>query len=113
MNHLAKKNLLGFILCIVLTLMAYDTVASGLIHDSLAVFLIVAMAVIQALVQLVFFLDLGEKKEQWNLLSFISTIGLIAILVAGTLIIMYNLNHYHTSPQDEANFILHDEGIKK
>lgn len=55
---------------------------------------LVALAVLQLLVQLYFFLHLGdEKKPRWNSMALYFAVMVVAILVGGTLWIMNNLSH--------------------
>ena len=52
------------------------------------------LAIAQLLVQVICFLRLNNSKEgKWELMPFIFTILIVAILVSGTLWIMYNLNY--------------------
>ena len=90
-----KSYIIGFILSIILTVIPYKIVVDGLLDSDLqTIIAITIFALGQFLVQVIFFLHLGdEAKPRWNLLAFIFTIIVIAILVAGSLWIMYNLNY--------------------
>jgi cytochrome o ubiquinol oxidase operon protein cyoD len=100
----------GFILSIALTLTAYFVTVNRLLTGWDFMLVVVGLAFIQFLVQLIFFLHLNqEKKPRWNFMVFVSTIGLILIVIIGSLVIMQNLN-YHM-PTDEE--IMHDEAIIK
>ena len=60
----------------------------GLVRDSF-----VGMALLQILVQLVYFLHMNSSSEgSWNLIAFIFTVLIVAILVVGSLWIMFHLN---------------------
>ncbi len=92
--------LTGFILSLTLTLAAYFIVtahvASGHVflthHFVMIAALILALA--QLIVQMIFFLHLHEETgPRWNLAIFISTIGLVLIIVVGSLWIMNHLNY--------------------
>ena len=105
-----KSYALGFVLSILLTLAAYFLVVNHLITGSMLVFTILALAVIQLWVQLILFLHVGQESgPHWKLAAWISTAGLILIVVIGSLWIMNNLS-YHM-PTDEE--IFQDEGIHK
>lgn len=85
---------------IILTLAAYflvvQNVGSGseLLSRSALVFTIVALAIVQLAVQLVFFLHLGKgSKPHWNLIVFAYAALLIVAIVAGSLWVMYHLNY--------------------
>jgi plastocyanin len=61
----------------------------------------------------VFFLHLGrEKKPRWNLLFLISTIGIILVVVVGSIWIMNHL-HYNMSATDVTNKVASGEGVYK
>lgn len=90
-----KSYIIGFILSIILTLIPYWLVVN---HWSpkreVTIIAIMVFAVLQLLIQLVFFLHLGsESKPRWNLMAFLFTILVVAILVVGSIWIMYNLDY--------------------
>jgi cytochrome o ubiquinol oxidase operon protein cyoD len=108
-----KNYIFGFIISIALTLTAFGLVINRLLSGQVLVLVICGLAVIQVCVQLIFFLHLDQEKgSPWNLSAFLATVGLILVLVVGSLWIMNNLN-YHMSPSDMNNYIIHDEGIQK
>jgi cytochrome o ubiquinol oxidase subunit IV len=89
-----SSYLIGFILCIVLTLIPFFLVA----HHSLPVaglyVMLTVFAIAQLYVQVVFFLRLNASpKGRWNLMSFFFAMMIVLILVLGSLWIMYNLNY--------------------
>lgn len=85
---------IGFIMAVGLTLMAYLTVTQQLFTGNTAVLILMGLAVIQFAVQLVFFLHLGqEHKPRWNLAAFLFTLLVLMVIVFGSLWIMYNLNY--------------------
>lgn len=105
----------GFILSIVLTLLAYALVVHHLLNNWTLVFVLVGLAVTQLAVQLIFFLHLSdESKPRWNLLVFLFMVVVLTIFVFGTLWIMNNLNYNHNyrSPQDTNTYIIKDEGVQ-
>jgi cytochrome o ubiquinol oxidase operon protein cyoD len=82
----------GFLLCIGLTLLSFFLTFENLLAGWPLILVIAALALIQAAVQLHFFLHLGdEAKPQWNLFSFLFMLVIAFILVAGSLWIMFNL----------------------
>src|SRR4051812_10717480 len=97
--------LTGFLLSVILTLVAYIPVV---IHintqhkfpsHTVIIPVILAFAVLQLFVQLVYFLHLGvDARNRWSLLFFISTVLIILIIVIGSIWIMANLN-YNMLPQ--------------
>lgn len=90
----------GYVLSVVLTLVAYVAVTHNwLVHAPLMV-LLVALALLQFLVQLFFFLHLGqENRPRWKLLVLILMIIIVSILVFGSLWITNNLNRRMTTKQ--------------
>jgi cytochrome o ubiquinol oxidase operon protein cyoD len=84
---------IGFLLSVGLTLIAF-LIAPSL--GSFAVPCIVATALTQLGVQLVFFLHLGREQDaEWSVGIFSFAAVIIGILVIGTLWIMHNLAHLH------------------
>jgi len=84
---------IGFGLSILLTLMSFGAVMTGLLPHGLATACIVALCIAQLVVQLVFFLHLGSAPGQRsNTGIFACTALLIAIIVAGSLWVTHNAN---------------------
>ena len=105
-----KQYILGFILSVLLTLAAFVIVTKNLLNGWDLALVLVGLALIQLWVQLIFFLHLDrEKASRWNLTIFLSTAGVVLILVAGSLWIMNNLN-YHMPTDAE---IIRDEGMQR
>jgi cytochrome o ubiquinol oxidase operon protein cyoD len=89
-----KSYIIGFILSIALTLIPYAIVVHHMLTGDALVIAVILLAVAQLFVQLVFFLHLSAAPEQrWNLLTFAFTVLILAILVIGSLWIMWNLNY--------------------
>ncbi len=104
---------IGFVISIILTLVAYFIVVEKYLPGRTLLATLVALAITQLLVQLIFFLHLGrESKPRWNLTVLLYAVLLVVILVVGTLWIMANLN-YHMGPQEVEEYLLQDEGINK
>lgn len=87
-----KTYISGFVLSVIITVTAFLVVGFH-IFPPVGLYLSVAiLALLQFYVQLVFFLHLStDSKARWNLISFIFTLIVVIILVAGTLWIMFNL----------------------
>lgn len=83
----------GFGLAVVLTLIAYLLVVNHWLSGVALLGTIIGLAVVQLLVQLVFFLHLGKKGSRWNLTAFFFMLIILFIVVGGSLWIMYNLNY--------------------
>lgn len=96
-----KKTLfsyiLGFILSILLTLLAFVLVQHHLVPDSQLGIILMSLAIIQFIAQSLCFLRLNSSKEGlWSLLPFLFIILIIFIIVAGSLWVMQNLNYNMT-----------------
>lgn len=101
----------GFVLSLIFTLIPYYLVVNKSLHGDTLLATIIGFAVLQLVIQVVFFLHLGrEKKPRWNLLFLISTIGLILVVVVASIWIMHHL-HYNMMPEDVTNKIANDEGV--
>ncbi|TXH60333.1 MAG: cytochrome o ubiquinol oxidase subunit IV [Bacteroidia bacterium] len=86
--------LVGFILSIVFTLIPYIVVKDHLLSGVFPIIIVVLSAILQLLVQLIFFLHLSlAPNQRWNLLTFVFTLLILGILVIGSLWIMYNLDY--------------------
>lgn len=85
----------GFLLSIGLTLLANFAVTEHWWSHGWLVFAVLALAVVQFAVQLLFFLHIGrERRPRWKLLMLVLAIIFVLIVVLGSIWIMYNLNHY-------------------
>lgn len=89
-----KSYLIGFILSIILTVIPFGMVMQGSASESTLISVLVICAVVQIVVHLVYFLHLNTSSEQqWNLIAFVFAVMIIAILVVGSLWIMWYLNY--------------------
>jgi cytochrome o ubiquinol oxidase operon protein cyoD len=105
-----KSYLTGFILSIILTLIAYFAVVN---HVPNALIIILTLAIVQLLVQLIFFLHVTKGSDRvWNTVVLFSTVGIVLILVLGSIWIMGHLN-YNMMPEQMEKSIIQDEGIHK
>lgn len=99
------KYIIGFVLSLVLTLLAYGIVVGGTSAPWLLPALGV-LAIVQMLVQLTFFLHLGEEaRPRWKIISFLFMASALSIIVAGSIWIMSNLNYnmmYMTADEKES-----------
>lgn len=89
-----KSYLIGFLLSILLTLIAYFMVVEHVFTNRVLMYTIVGLGVIQMLIQLFFFLHLGqEPKPYWNGQLFLFMLTILVILVIGSIWIMHNLSY--------------------
>lgn len=102
----------GFILSIILTLAAYFLVVQSIFSGVALVIAITVLALVQLLVQLIFFLHLGrESKPRWNLMAFLFMILVVLIIGVGSIWIMYNLD-YNMMPAHETDQHMKHESEK-
>lgn len=94
-SRLAMRSYVaGFVLSIILTIIPYFMVVNHMFGKTNLVYLAVGFAVAQLLIQVIFFLHLHKKsKPHWNLIVFIFTFLIVAILVVGSLWVMVSLNY--------------------
>lgn len=89
-----RGYLIGFALSAVLTAVPFWLVMTGALasaHAAAAV--IVALAFVQIIVHTLFFLHVNTRVEGgWTLMALMFTIVMVAIVISGSLWIMYHLN---------------------
>ena len=89
-----KAYLWGFLLSLVLTLMAYGLVVRRLLTGPSLLMAIMGLGLLQNVVQLHFFFHMGsEPKPRWNLMMFLFMALILVVIVFGSLWIMYSLNY--------------------
>ncbi|MBZ9758875.1 cytochrome o ubiquinol oxidase subunit IV [Mesorhizobium sp. ESP6-5] len=89
-----RSYLTGFILSVILTAIPFWLVMSGAIDDKQATAIVImAFAVAQIVVHMVFFLHMNTTSEGgWSMLALIFTLILVVIVLTGSLWVMYHLN---------------------
>lgn len=106
-----KSYVTGFLLSLVFTFIPYYLVVSKTITGTLLLAVILIFAVLQMIIQLTFFLHLGRGPQpNWNLFFLISTVGIILVIVGGSIMIINNL-HYNMLPSDQTKKLVGDEAI--
>jgi len=84
----------GFVLSLALTFVAYTLVVNKVVTGMELAAMLGGLALVQVIVQLVFFLHFGrEKNSQFKVATFFSMLGVLVIVVAGSLWIMYHLDY--------------------
>lgn len=93
-----KLRIIGLIGSLLLTLTAFGIIFSpDFFHLQVktAIFVICILALLQFIIQFVFFLDLWrEKGPKWNLFVFFSTLSVILIIILGSIWIMDHLDYH-------------------
>ena len=114
-----KSYVSGFIISLILTLLAFGLVMQYLdsnneaLPQGILIPTVIALAITQLIVQLVFFLHLGrESKPRFNLTAFLFMILVVVLLAGGSLWIMGNLDYHGMHDKNVENRIIYDEGIE-
>ncbi len=90
-----KGYMTGFILSVVLTAIPFWLVM-GKVFDksSTTALVILAFAAVQIVVHMIYFLHMNTKSEGgWSMLALVFTVVLVVITLAGSIWVMYHLNH--------------------
>ena len=87
-----KSYVIGFLLSIVLTIIPLAAVMLGALDKTTTLIVILAAAVLQFVVQLLFFMHLREgENARWNIMSLLLGVLILVTIVAGSIWIMtYN-----------------------
>lgn len=107
------KYIGGFLGSIVLTMTAYMLVTHGSASKAVIVGVLAALAVVQFVVQMVFFLHVGdERKPRWKLLVMFLMLGVVLILVGGSIWVMNDLNYrMMDSPQQMQKYLKSQDSL--
>lgn len=90
----AKGYIIGFIASLVLTIIPFYFAYTGVLSREATIEILIITAVLQLLVHLVYFLHMdSSEKGRFNALSFAFTAVIVFIVIAGSIWIMWNLNH--------------------
>lgn len=88
-----KAYVIGFIASLLLTAASFLLVITKSISGKFLIYTIAVLALIQAIVQLLFFLHLGqEEKPRWETVTFFFMVLVLLIVVLGSLWIMADLD---------------------
>jgi cytochrome o ubiquinol oxidase operon protein cyoD len=89
-----RGYLIGFGLSVVLTAVPFWLVMSGALDSNTATAIsVIALAVTQIVVHMIFFLHMSPKSEDgWAMMALIFTIIMVGITLIGSLWVMYHLN---------------------
>jgi len=104
---------IGFVISIFLTLLAYMLVVSETLTGWTAILSIMALAVIQCFVQLIFFLNLGKTVgPRWKLAAFLFMLLIVVIVAGGSLWIMRDLDYRMTlTPTEMLKYMNKETGL--
>ena len=90
-----KSYAIGFILSVILTVIPFGLVMYPTLPKSITLMIVLAFAIIQVLVHLVYFLHLDRSEAQReNVVAFIFAALVIVLLVGLSLWIMFSIHTY-------------------
>lgn len=123
-HYTAAPYVVGFVLSIMLTLGAYWLAAENILAGWQLAGAITGLALVQLVVQLIFFLHVGRRKQaaaddpRWDRLVLYFSATVVIIVVAGSLWIMNNVQGYgggrhQPSPQEVERQLIREEGINR
>lgn len=91
----SKSYLTGFFICAILTIIPFALVMNPVFSRPATLLILVGFAVVQIVVQLIYFLHMNRSSEGgWNLISFIFTLVILFIIVALSIWIIWSM-HFH------------------
>lgn len=104
--------IVGFILSILTTLMAFIFVINEVWPKETLMYVVLIIAVTQLAVQMVFFLHLGQGSR-WKSVTFWFTLLVVFIIAIGTIWIMHNLNYnmMDMTPEQMQQYMYENQGI--
>ncbi|CAN5404824.1 hypothetical protein BH10PAT3_BH10PAT3_8650 [soil metagenome] len=106
-----KSYITGYLLSLFFTVIPYYFVVNKTFTGYSLLAAILGIAVLQMSIQIFFFLHLGRgPKPLYNVVFFVSTVGIILVVVLGSIFIMNNL-HYSMTPSEVTTKLAQDEGI--
>ena len=107
-----KSYIIGFVLSVAATLLAYFFVVNQVWPKEMLIYIVLAIAVVQLVVQAVFFLHLG-RGTRLKSVTFLFAILIVLVVVIGSLWIMQNLdyNMMQMSPDEMEMYMHENEGI--
>lgn len=88
-----KAYIIGFAASFILTCTSFLLVVTNLLPGSYLPHALIGLALTQAVIQLIFFLHVGqEDKPKWETLTFAFMVLVLLVILIGTLWIMFDLD---------------------
>lgn len=111
-HRTTTSYIVGFLLSLIFTAIPYYMVVNKTVTGTALLATILGFAVLQMLVQIFFFLHLGRgPKPLYNVAFFVSTVGIILVVVFGSIFIMDHLHYNMAPPKDLTTKLAQDEAI--
>ncbi|MCE5317677.1 MAG: cytochrome o ubiquinol oxidase subunit IV [Parachlamydia sp.] len=103
-----RSYLTGFFTCLILTAASFYLVIAGFFSKTAITVAIILLALLQAAIQVRFFLHVGEEaKPRWETLLFFFMLLILGIVAIGSLWIIFDLNS-RTMPMEMPMEMTHD-----
>jgi cytochrome o ubiquinol oxidase operon protein cyoD len=95
-----KSYVIGFVLAVILTVIPFWLVMDKVFADSsTTAMVLLGLGAVQIVVHMIYFLHMNFKSEGgWNMLALIFTVVLVVITMAGSLWVMFHMNHNMMPP---------------
>lgn len=108
-----ESYIVGFVLSVFTTLLAYFFVVNNLFSKDVLIAIVLGIAVMQLIIQLIFFLHLGRSGNSWRWVTFLFAGLIVLIVVVGSMWIMYNLdyNMMTMTPDEMKEYMRTHEGL--
>ena len=88
-----REYLTGFVLSAILTAIPFWLVMNGPLSNTTTAVIILAFAIVQIIVHMIFFLHMNPRAEGgWSLTALVFTVIVVAIMLSGSLWVMHHLN---------------------
>lgn len=89
-----KSYAIGFLSSLLLTAISFGLVVSGQLQAATLTYTLIVLAVVQAIIQLLYFLHVGqeEARPRWATITFCFTVLILLAFVIGSLWVMNDLN---------------------
>ena len=89
-----RSYMTGFVLSVILTAIPFWLVMGGVLNDTLKTSIVImAMAAVQIVVHMIYFLHMNTKSEGgWTFLALTFTLTLVVITLVGSIWVMYHMD---------------------
>lgn len=101
-SHGSRKGyVIGFLLSVVLTAIPFWMVMTNPLDGQTTALIIMAFAVAQILVHMIYFLHMNRRAEGgWSMMALLFTVVVVVISLSGSLWVMYHMNANMMPAQD-------------
>jgi cytochrome o ubiquinol oxidase subunit IV len=89
-----RSYMIGFVLSVILTAIPFWLVMGNVLNDTvLTSIVIMALAAVQIVVHMIYFLHMNTKSEGgWTFLALLFTLTLVVITLVGSIWVMYHMD---------------------